>query len=66
MGLPHRSEVLERENLFIPAGFDTPNLIQELVKGSMMVGPTGDSLLYEEVITIPQVSSQIGSRILGR
>ena len=57
MGFTQRSEVLERENLFIPAGFDTPNLIQELVKGSMMVGPTGDPLLYEEVITIPQVSS---------
>jgi hypothetical protein len=57
MGLPHKSELLERENLFIPAGFDTPNLIQELAKGSMMVGPTGDPLLYEEIIMIPQVSS---------
>lgn len=66
MGLTQRSEVIERENLFIPAGFDTPNLIQELVKGSMMVGPTGEPLLYEEVITIPQASSQMGSRIVGR
>ena len=23
----HKSEVIERENLFIPSGFDTPNLI---------------------------------------
>ena len=23
----HKTEVLERENLFVPAGFDTPNLI---------------------------------------
>lgn len=56
------SEVIERENLFIPSGFDTPNLISELIKGSMMVGPTGDPLLYEEVITIPQLNSAVGLR----
>lgn len=49
----HRAEVLERENLFLPAGFDTPNLISELVKGQMMVGPSGEALLFEEVITQP-------------
>lgn len=50
---PHKPEVIERENLFIPSGFDTPNLIQGLVKDSILVGPSGDPLLYEEVITIP-------------
>jgi len=33
MDLKHKVEILERENLFIPAGFDTPNMIQELIKG---------------------------------
>jgi len=44
-------EVQERDNLFVPAGFDTPNLIEELVKGSLNVGPEGTPLLFEEVIT---------------
>ena len=50
MDFKHRAEILERENLFIPAGFDSPTLIQELVKGSMFVGPSGEPLLYEEVV----------------
>ena len=45
-----KSEVIEKENLFIPAGFDSPALIQELVKGSMFTGPSGEPLLFEEVI----------------
>lgn len=53
--LTHAAEVLEKENLFLPAGFDTPNLISELVKGQMLVGPTGEPLLYEEVINQPQL-----------
>jgi hypothetical protein len=50
MNLKFKSEVIEKENLFIPAGFDSPTLIQELVKGSMFVGPSGEPLLYEEVV----------------
>ena len=60
MDFTHKSEVIERENLLIPSGFDTPNLIQELVKG-MILGPNGETLLYEDVITIPQQSSITGS-----
>ena len=50
MNLKFKSEVIEKENLFIPAGFDSPTLIQELVKVSMFVGPSGEPLLYEEVV----------------
>jgi len=50
MNLKFKSEVIEKKNLFIPAGFDSPTLIQELVKGSMFVGPSGEPLLYEEVV----------------
>lgn len=60
MDFTHRSEVIERENLLIPSGFDTPNLIQELVKG-MILGPNGETLLYEDVITIPQQTAITGS-----
>ena len=60
--LPHKAEVIERENLFIPSGFDTPNLINELVKSTTLVGASGDPLLYEEVITIPQTT--VGNNIL--
>ncbi len=60
--LPFKAEVIERENLFIPSGFDTPNLINELVKSSTLVGASGEPLLYEEVITIPQTT--VGSNIL--
>jgi hypothetical protein len=51
MDFKHRAEILERENLFIPAGFDTPKLISELIKGQMMVSPAGDPLLFEDIIT---------------
>jgi hypothetical protein len=51
MDFKHRAEILERENLFIPAGFDTPKLISELIKGQMMVSPSGDPLLFEDIIT---------------
>lgn len=48
-----KAEVLERENLFLPAGFDTPNLISELVKGPQILGSNGEPLLYEEVVRQP-------------
>jgi len=35
MNFKFKAEVLEKENLFIPAGFDSPTLIQELIKGNM-------------------------------
>lgn len=41
MNFKFKAEVLEKENLFIPAGFDSPTLIQELVKGSMFVDNSG-------------------------
>lgn len=67
MDFRHSAEVIERENLFIPSGFDTLNLIQELVKGQMLIGPSGEPLLFEDVITIPQANNMAhGSRVLGR
>lgn len=57
-------EVIERDNLFVPAGFDTPNLIEELVKGSLR-GQDGSDLLYEDVMVEPQSNTQ-GSRALGK
>ena len=57
MNLKFKSEVIEKENLFIPAGFDSPTLIQELVKGSMFVGPSGEPLLYEEVVVKQEFNS---------
>lgn len=56
MDFKHKAETLERENLFLPAGFDSPTLISELLKGSgsLLTGPSGDPLLFEEVITQPQ------------
>lgn len=51
MDLPFAAEVQERDTLFVPAGFDTPLMIGELIKGTMFQGPSGDPLLYEEVVT---------------
>jgi hypothetical protein len=67
MDFRHSAEVMERENLFIPSGFDTLNLISELVKGQMLIGPSGEPLLFEDVITVPQANNMAhGSRVLGR
>jgi hypothetical protein len=60
-----KAEVLERENLFLPAGFDTPNLISELVKGPQILGSNGEPLLYEEVVRQPQLNTAT-NRLLGR
>ena len=67
MDFRHSAEVMERENLFIPSGFDTLNLISELVKGQMLIGPSGEPLLFEDVITVPQANNMAhGNRVLGR
>ena len=67
MDFRHSAEVMERENLFIPSGFDTLNLISELVKGQMLIGPSGEPLLFEDVITVQQANNMAqGSRVLGR
>ena len=50
--LQYKAEVLERENLFLPAGFDTPTLINELSKGQV-VSAERETLLYEDVIKKP-------------
>lgn len=62
MDFHHKAEVLERENLFLPAGFDTATLINELAKGQL-IGTTGEVLLYEDVIKKP-TQTQGGSRMM--
>lgn len=53
---------MERENLFLPAGFDTPTLINELSKGQIL-GQAGETLLYEDVIKKP-TQAQGASRMM--
>ena len=42
---------MEKDQLFIPSGFDSKNLIDELCRGDMMLQRADGSLLsYEEVL----------------
>ena len=47
-----KAQVVEKEELFIPSGFDSLNLIRELCKGSGMltIGSDGQPLSYEDVL----------------
>ena len=47
-----KAQVVEKEELFIPSGFDILNLIRELCKGSGMLttGSDGQPLSYEDVL----------------
>lgn len=47
-------EVHERDTLFVPAGFDSQNLIEKLTEGTMQKGIDGANLLYEDVVTLVQ------------
>lgn len=48
-----KAEVLARDNLFVPSGFDSLNLINELCKGS-------EDRDFEDTILAPQASSRTG------
>ena len=42
---------MEKDQLFIPSGFDSKNLIDELCRGDMMLQRADGTLLsYEEVL----------------
>ena len=66
MNFKFKAEGLEKENLFIPAGFDSPTLIQELVKGSMFVDPSGEPLIYEEIVVKPDFNSNASGKQASR
>jgi len=44
---PHKSELNKKDSLFIPTGFDSINLINELCKNM------DDAVLFEEVLKKP-------------
>jgi hypothetical protein len=66
MDLKHPSEVLEREFLFVPSGYDSINLIQELIKGSQFISPSGEPYLFDQVIVKPDVSKTTAGKTLSR
>ena len=47
-----KAQVVEKDELFIPSGFDSLNLIRELCKGGGVLtqGPDGQPLSYEDVL----------------
>ena len=46
-----KAQIVEKDELFIPTGFDSLNLIKQLQSGSvMMTGPDGQPLTYEDVL----------------
>jgi len=55
--------VHESDTLFIPAGFDSMNLIEELTKGTVLVGSDGSEQIYEDVIQ-PQQAQGSAKRLV--
>ena len=52
-----KAQVVEKDELFIPSGFDSLNLISGLSKGGMLTqGADGQPLSYEDVLR-PQFSA---------
>ena len=46
-----KAQIIEKDELFIPTGFDSLNLIKQLQSGSaFMNGPDGQPLTYEDVL----------------
>ena len=47
-----KAQVVEKDELFIPSGFDSLNLIRELCKGGgvLTTGSDGQPLSYEDVL----------------
>ena len=50
-----KPEIIERECLFLPAGFDSPNLIDQLSKAAniLSVDQNGNQILFEDIIKRP-------------
>lgn len=61
-GFAVKPQIVEKDQLFIPAGFDSLTLIRELCSGSMFTsGTDGKPLSYEEVLR-PQFHAMNQSR----
>ena len=56
MDFTFKPEIIERDNLFLPAGFDSLTLINELSKAAKIfdLDPSGNTILFEDVIKMPQ------------
>jgi hypothetical protein len=54
-GLKYKPEIIERDNLFLPAGFDSLNLIEQLsmAANSVTEDMNRAPILYEDVIQMP-------------
>lgn len=61
-----KPQIVEKDELFIPSGFDSLNLIKTLEKGNVLnVGPDGKPLTYEEVLR-PQFASLSSAKQFGK
>ena len=61
-----KPQIVEKDKLFIPAGFDSLNLIRSLGKGHMLTqGPDGQPLSYEDVLR-PQFTAMANSKQFGK
>jgi hypothetical protein len=59
-----QAQVVEKDELFIPAGFDSLNLIKELCKGQL-TGADGQPLSFEDVLR-PQFTAMSSSKGYGK
>ena len=61
-----KPQIVEKDELFIPAGFDSLTLIRELCSGnSMLIGPDGQPVSYEDVLRPQFTAMNNNSRQLG-
>ena len=67
-GFATKAQIVEKDQLFIPAGFDSLNLISQLCPDAkFMTGPDGTPLSFEDVLR-PQFTamSQGGNKQFGK
>ena len=61
-----KPQIIEKDELFIPSGFDSLNLIQSLAKGNVLTqGSDGQPLSYEDVLR-PQFQAMANSKQFGK
>lgn len=58
---PFPANIEEKDNLFVPSGFDSLKQIEALKKGILgAVGPSGEALSFEDVIKPPHLQALAG------
>ena len=57
MQFEHKPQTVDKDSLFIPSGFDSLNMINQLAIEIVQKGPDGEQLGYEDVIKPPQTAS---------